>query len=122
MTKPLFDFSVLAEEEKEELVESGINFMSSITEIAGPEVGIQLWDQINKVLGDDLKGQIFFKLLTGHDRRSVRLLKLDGTYIDKAGRRTHDQAVPIIKCIRTHTGVGLKEAKDFYDAVVAPSR
>ena len=50
---------------KEDIIQSGINFMRVITEAYGTDEGMKLWDTIATTLDPDVKGQIFFAMLTG---------------------------------------------------------
>lgn len=97
-------------EHKDEIIASGISFMRSITEAYGAETGMELWDTISSTLDPDVKGQIFFTMLTGEygKRITIRAVRPD------TGK------VALIKEIRNLTGLGLKEAKDLSD-VVMPS-
>lgn len=95
----------LPEEHKTAIISNGLHFMRSITEAYGSEKGLELWDQISSVLDPEVKGQIFFAMITGtyNDRVELR------------GVNTDANAVSCIKEIRNWSGVGLKEAKDMYD-------
>lgn len=104
----MIDFESLDQEDKDELISTGIAFMQSITRLAGPEDGMELWNQINEVLGDDIKGAVFFHMLMGGGGNFV---SFTAGLADSRGN-----AVATIKCIRTYTGQGLKEAKDNWDA------
>lgn len=91
------------------LVCDGIHLMRSITEAYGAEDGMKLWQTIADTLDPELKGAIFFSLLTGSTGGRIMIRGLDD-------RQTIlIQKVPAIKCIRTYTGFGLKEAKDLCD-------
>ena len=83
--------------------------MRSITEAYGSEDGLALWEQISSVLDPDVKGQIFFAMITGTYNDQVHLKGL--------GTGAINNAVACIKEIRTWSGFGLKEAKDAYDRV-----
>ena len=98
---------MIPEGHKEEIMNSGIEFMRSITEAYGAETGMELWDAIASTLDPDVKGQIFFAMLCGECGDVIRINSLKTDY----------QAVPIIKAIRSATGMGLKEAKDTFDGV-----
>lgn len=90
---------------KEDIIQSGINFMRSITEAYGTDEGMKLWDTIAATLDPDVKGQIFFAMLTG-DYNGVIKISSFQTSSDRVWR---------IKAIRAVTGMGLKEAKDLGD-------
>lgn len=94
-------------EHKEEVIQSGISFMRSITEAFGADEGMKLWDTIAATLDPDVKGQIFFALLTG-DYNGVVSISSAQAGSDRVWR---------IKAIRSVTvpSLGLKEAKDLSD-------
>jgi hypothetical protein len=101
-------------EHKQEIIASGINFMRSITEAYGSDEGMKLWDSIASVLDPDVKGQIFFALLTGDYNGIVMINSFNST----ANR------VAMIKAIRTvdRRMPGLKEAKDMVDDLIAKNK
>ena len=88
------------------VVRDGVRFLESLTRHYGPEEGLRIWEGIGEVVGTDVKGKIFFNMLTGGSPTRVGFVTPD----DSLG-----YAVPIIKAIRGSTGMGLKEAKDAYD-------
>ena len=90
-------------EHKETIISAGIEFMRSITECYGNEKGMKLWDDIASTLGNDVKGEIFFAMISGE---YTTKLKVSGTVNDR---------IASIKAIRSFTGLGLKEAKDLSD-------
>ena len=92
-------------EHKQDVIQSGINFMRSITEAFGTDEGMKLWDNIESVLDPDVKGQIFFAMLTGEYNGIVTL----------TGAMASANRVALIKAVRSVTGMGLKEAKDVCD-------
>ena len=92
-------------EHKEDIIQSGINFMRSITEAYGTDEGMKLWDAIATTLDPDVKGQIFFALLTGEYNGIISI----------ASFQAGSDRVWRIKSIRSVTGLGLKEAKDLSD-------
>lgn len=94
---------------KEDILQSGINFIRSITEAYGSDEGMKLWDQISSVLDPDIKGQIFFALLTGEYNSIITI----------SSRQSDANRVSLIKAIRSVTkpGLGLKEAKDLSDTL-----
>lgn len=98
-------------EHKEDIIQSGINFMRSITEAYGTDEGMKLWDAIATTLDPDVKGQIFFAMLTG-DYNGV---------ISIASAQAGSDRVWRIKAIRSVTkpSLGLKEAKDLSDLLDA---
>lgn len=96
---------MIPEDHKEILVNDGISFLRSITEAYGSEKGMELWDRMCEVLDPDVKGQVFFAMLTGSHQGRLTI----------RGRSPAYQKVPAIKAIRAATGLGLKEAKDLAD-------
>jgi len=94
-------------EHKEEIIQSGISFMRSITEAYGADEGMKLWDTIASTLDPDVKGQIFFAMLTGEYNNIVNI----------TGHNPGADRVRMIKTIRSvdKRGLGLKEAKDMSD-------
>lgn len=88
----------------EEVVFDGIRFLESLTRYYGAEKGMAVWEQLGEAVGDEIKGKVFFSMLTGESSNRVRI---------QAGTCT--EAVAAIKAIRMGTGYGLKEAKDAWD-------
>jgi hypothetical protein len=98
-------------EEKEfgaNLVRSGIDFLAALGEHYGNDRAMELWDGIRSTVGEDLAGAIFMAMLTGEVTRTV-LVKLVQPDIN--------MKIDAIKQVRSVTGMGLKEAKDFVEAV-----
>lgn len=95
----------LPEEHKTSIISNGLHFMRSITEAYGSEKGLELWEQITSVLDPEVKGQIFFAMITGTYNNRVELKKVD----------PDANAVWCIKAIRQWSGLGLKDAKDMFD-------
>lgn len=98
---------MIPEEHKTAIVSNGLHFMRSITEAYGAEKGMELWETITNTLDPDVKGQIFFAMITGTYNDRVHLKGL--------GDAAVHNAVSCIKEIRTWSGLGLKESKDMYD-------
>ena len=98
---------MLPEEHKTAIISNGLHFMRSITEAYGSEKGMELWENITSVLDPEVKGQIFFAMITGtyNDRIELRGVTTMG----------QNNAVACIKAIRQYSGLGLKESKDIYD-------
>lgn len=91
-------------EELDSVVLDGIRFLESITRCYGPERGMAVWDKMAEAFGEDIKGRVFFAMLTGDTVGRVRFSSSECR-----------QAVWVIKALRQATGMGLKEAKDLYD-------
>lgn len=94
-----------SKEDLEQIIPAGLEFIRVITQVVGPERGMELWDSMSQCLGDDVKGQIFFAMLTGETGTKVTMLR--------PGAR--DMKVNIIKTVRSYSGLGLKESKDLVD-------
>ena len=92
------------DQQLDEVVFDGIRFLESLTRYYGAEKGMEVWNKMGEAMGDEVKGAVFFSLLTGESSSRVRV---------QAG--TCNQAVAAIKAIRAATGYGLKEAKDAWD-------
>lgn len=92
------------DQQLDEVVFDGIRFLESLTRYYGAEKGMEVWNKLGEAMGDEVKGAVFFSLLTGESSSRVRV---------QAGTCT--QAVAAIKAIRAATGYGLKEAKDAWD-------
>ena len=88
------------------IVDAGLQFLRAITEAYGPEKGQEVWDSITNTLGPNVKGAIFFAMLTGHCSQNVRFV---------AGPQKTNNQVNVIRAIRIATDMGLKDAKDLSD-------
>lgn len=100
------DYHSLTAEEKNELIRNSITLMRTLTNIWGADAGILLWEKISEALGNDVKGEIFFGLITGKYMPNVVIVNTVCSDI-----------VSMIKAIRTSTGHGLKESKDICDTI-----
>lgn len=98
-------------EHKDEVVQTGISFMRAITDAFGADEGMRLWDTIATTLDPDVKGAIFFTLLTGESSNRI-------TVRGVSGNPGLPDKVQLIKSIRVVTGLGLKEAKDHADVLM----
>jgi hypothetical protein len=97
----------ITDAERQELVITSLPLMRSVTDIYGPEAGMELWSAIADTINDGLKGEIFMGMIGGkYGRTSVMVVKMDTA-----------QYVNAIKAVRNATGLGLKDAKDFCDRV-----
>lgn len=94
--------------ELERVIGDGIQFIASLTEYFGAEKGMEVWNSMGDAVGKSLKHKIFLAMMMGGTSHSV---SFRAGSAEGAGN-----AVPVIKCIRTYTGFGLKEAKDHWDA------
>lgn len=100
---------MIPEEHKINLINDGITFIRSITEAYGAEDGMALWEQISQSIDPELKGQMFFAMLTGDNVNTIELRGASTV----AGNDSFIQ----IKEVRASTGLGLKDAKDLTDKV-----
>jgi hypothetical protein len=100
---------MIPEQHKEDILQNGINFIRSITEAYGTDEGMKLWDSISSVLDPDVKGEIFFALLTGEYNDQISI----------SDYKTNSDRIFRIKAIRVATNLGLMEAKDLDDALVS---
>lgn len=98
---------MIPEDHKTAIISNGLHFMRSISEAYGADKGLELWEQITSVLDPDVKGQIFFAMITGtyNDRILLKGISASG----------QNNGVACIKEIRTWTGMGLRDSKDLYD-------
>jgi hypothetical protein len=88
------------------LINSAVHFLRCLTETYGSDAGQKLWENFNQHLDPDIRGQVFFAMITGaYDDRII---------VTGATGMSHNK-IPAIKAIRAATGLGLKEAKDLVD-------
>lgn len=102
----------LTPEQEASIIPAAVYFLRALTTSLGSEAGLHVWDQINATIGNDIKGKVFFAMLTG----------TVGTEIILRGYRpgqTVANKVEIIKAIRAVSGQGLYEAKQVADALLA---
>lgn len=89
----------------EEVIQTGIAFVRAITEYHGADEGMRIWDAISEHIDPNLKGQIFFSMLTGSYSGRIII----------TGRLGNADKIKLIKALRS-TGdpdsLGLKEAMD----------
>lgn len=91
-------------EDINELIIDGIRFLESMVRYYGTDKGMELYEKFGEVLGKDIKGKIFFAMLTGETSFRLRVT-----------RGSCCLAVEAIKAIRLHTGLSLSDAKKYYD-------
>ena len=92
------------------VITDGVHFLQSITEHYGAERGMELWEALGPVMGKDIKGRVFFAMLTGQHVGRVQFM------VDTQPGSYNPNAVACIKAIRAATDWGLKEAKDIWDS------
>jgi hypothetical protein len=102
----------LTPEQEASIIPAAVYFLRALTTSLGPEVGLHVWDQINATIGNDIKGKVFFAMLTGSVGTEIKLIG------HRAGQ-TSANKVEIIKAIRAVSGQGLYEAKQVADALLA---
>ena len=99
---------MIPEDRKDELISSGIGFIRSITAAYGAEKGMELWNHIATTIDQDLKGQIFFAILTGEREGTIRMRGVSPF-------KDNFKKINAIKEVRAFTGLGLTEAKHVID-------
>jgi hypothetical protein len=94
---------------KQDVIQSGINFMRSITEAYGTDEGMKLWEGIVNILDPSIKGEIFFAMLTGEFNGIINISSFN----------PNSNRVWRIKALRSVTtpNLGLKEAKELSDSL-----
>jgi hypothetical protein len=97
--------TTVTEDQMTAIVNDGIVFLRSITEVYGSEKGMELWGTIADTLDPAIKGKIFFAMLTGSHESRVTI----------TGATTGANKIACIKLIRQYTGLGLTEAKYAYE-------
>lgn len=98
---------MIPEQFKSQVIEEGIAFVRTITEAYGAEDGMKLWEQIAAVLDPDVKGEMFFAMITGTPLHTITVTDVTA--------HSRNNKIEMIKTIRAVTGWGLKEAKDAAD-------
>lgn len=95
-------------DQRDNLIHASVSFMQTVSEIYGPEKGMELWTTIADTIDTNLKGEVFMAMLSGQ-YRSDRIFMRSTTNINNK--------VAIIKCIRDYDTrhLGLKDAKDITD-------
>jgi hypothetical protein len=97
---------MITDEHMDAIVSDGIAFMRSITTAYGSDTGMELWNTIANTLDPDVKGKIFFALLTGTHEDRVTL----------SGAVAGTNKIACIKIIRQYTGMGVPESKNAYES------
>lgn len=94
-------------EELQALINDGLNFLESMNRFYGTDRAHELWLGMKEAMGRDIQMEIFNAMLKGDTGDAIRFRVLPST--------SH-MAVNTIKAIREYAGLGLKEAKDIWDA------
>ena len=103
---------MIPQDHRDDIIHNGINFMRAITDAYGSDEGMRLWDTIASTLDPDVKGQIFFAMITGN---------VPGRIVITAVNNPHSvtmNKIAMIKAVRAASGWGLKESKDAIDGLV----
>lgn len=102
----------LTPEQEASIIPAAVYFLRALTTSLGSEAGLHVWDQINATIGNDIKGKVFFAMLTG---------KIGAEIILRGHRHSQTSAnkIEIIKAIRAVSGQGLYDAKQVADALLA---
>ena len=95
----------ISTEHMDAVISDGIAFLRSITTAYGSDEGMKLWDTIASTLDPNIKGKIFFSMLTNTHEDRVTL----------SGAVAGTNKINCIKIIRQYTGLGLAEAKNAYE-------
>ena len=64
----------LTPEQEASIIPAAVYFLRALTTSLGPEVGLHVWDQINATIGNDIKGKVFFAMLTGSVGTEIKLI------------------------------------------------
>jgi hypothetical protein len=105
---------MIPSEHRDDIIQTGLTFMRAITEAYGSDEGLKLWDTIASTLDPDVKGQIFFAMLTGAMPGRIRVV---GVNVGSISRKVEQ-----IKAIRHASGWGLKESKDAVDDLITSNK
>lgn len=94
----------------DQVVYDGVKFLQSLTTHYGSERGMEIWEALGEVMGKQVKGRVFFALMTGETSGRVRFRvhTSPGSY--------NPNKVSCIKEIRVAADIGLKEAKDLFES------
>lgn len=83
---------MIPEENKQDIIQSGINFIRSVTEAYGSDEGMKLWETMADTLDPSIKGHIFFAMLTGEYNSVISIYK--------SNEHTGANKVSMIKALR----------------------
>lgn len=100
-------------DQRDHLIQSSVMFMQTVSEIYGPEKGMELWSTIADTIDTNLKGEVFMAMLSGQYRSDRLFMRSTPNAINNR--------VAVIKCIREYDtrNLGLKDAKDIADLLVS---
>lgn len=103
----------LTQEQEQQIIPAALYFLRALTSTLGSDVGMEVWNQINATMGNDIKGKVFFAMMTGQVGTEIIIR---GLKLKTIGQARPDK-IDIIKCIRAISGMSLKSAKDVADDV-----
>jgi ribosomal protein L7/L12 len=98
----MIDYTALSDEHRSKLTLASHNFLKTLAEISDAETANEMWGALADHIHPNLKNDLLMLMLTGSLQKIV-ITNLGPNMID------------CIKAIRTHTNLGLKEAKDIAD-------
>jgi hypothetical protein len=105
------NFDAITDDQKERIVECGIELLAAITDAYGADTGHSTWERMSDAVGEDFRNQVFLAMLAG---RTSNVVTLSGP-----GIRGQGKFIDVIKQIRACGDLGLKDAKDIADAIDA---
>ena len=93
------------------VIYSGIQFLQAITATYGTSKGLEFWDSMVDTLGSEVKGAIFFAMMTGDVAPIIRFTGYNTDTVQK---------IHGIRLVRLYgvENLGLKESKDFIFDIV----
>jgi hypothetical protein len=90
------------------LVNASVDFLVSMQEYYGTDRALAVWDNMRNILGEDLAGDVFFKILSG-DKTTVN--------IENYKIESDRSQILAIRAVRAITGFDLKQGKEFVDSL-----
>mgnify|MGYP002634122131 CR=1 FL=1 len=110
----------LTKDQEASIIPAAVYFLRALTTSLGSEAGLHVWDQINATIGNDIKGKVFFAMLTG--KIGAEIILRGHRHSQTSANLAFDQLplkIEIIKAIRAVSGQGLYDAKQVADALLA---
>jgi len=104
----------LTQDQEASIIPAAVYFLRALTTSLGTDAGLHVWDQINATLGDDIRGKVFFAMLTGTVGTEIILRGPP----HRSGQTVANK-VEIIRAIRAVSGLGLYDAKQVADSLFA---
>lgn len=105
----MIDWNNLSDIERTQITSSSLDLLRTLTTIVGSQHGLETWERITEVMGDDAKAAIFFSMLIGPSGNVVRVSKYPTA-----------RKIEFIKIIRNYNGLGLLEAKNLSEQLDGP--